>query len=233
MQKKQLSDECEIKIDEREIKIGPKGLSARDYDSLNYLTSDKVPDTQELIKLIGENTLKCGVRVYRIMRNLQGCYTRIEKNKLKKAAKQLTIAPGELFQVLWTNAKIARGLEMDRFDQNRHRPPDLPLNILIFYLVRCVEKATGKPSHTIIGGFLSEQGITNYLQPSAISRRTYRYSLQQLKQAYNLFREVYTASSGKTLTAVLGFVEEMRRSTIDHLSSERDLLFPTWQHFLP
>ena len=71
------------------------------YDQLNYLK--KGPDTDKLIEQVTENVVKCGIRVYRIMRDIVKNIPPITKEQLKKAANILGYHSDQLLEYLLIN----------------------------------------------------------------------------------------------------------------------------------
>ncbi|MBE9571633.1 MAG: hypothetical protein IMF11_13475 [Proteobacteria bacterium] len=81
------------------------------YAQLNYLK--KGPDTDKLIKLVTENVVKCGIRVYRIMRDIVKNIPPITKEQLKKASNILGYHNDQLLELFLINPdqKTAQRIE--------------------------------------------------------------------------------------------------------------------------
>ncbi|MDY6950241.1 MAG: hypothetical protein SWE60_01905 [Thermodesulfobacteriota bacterium] len=218
-----------------------KGLvqyTVEDYDRLNYL--EDAPDTKRLIKALSESIVRCGIRVYRIMRDIQKKVRPLTEEDLEKPASELDLEPDQLFRLLTadpdpvTAQRIEHGQHTP--DRGPGRPPDFPKIILSVYLHSHLRTATGKAKYSLIDGFLLEQNIGDAREESSVSRQVRRYPSEDLEAVYRAFRQVYIAPhvyGPSTLESILDSVQEMRRATRDKPEGERDLLFPAWEDYLP
>jgi hypothetical protein len=166
--------------------------SPEDYERLNHLNDgeDEINTDTLISKLAGnddnhkknrdkdrdriraKNLVKCRLRVFRIMRDIEKEIIPITRKELKKNP--------ELLLNLDSNAEIARRIkagyliapvtEVKEIIENeqsighlrgksKHRPPDYPLNILIFLLREHLKNAEKKINNSM-GGGNSETQVT-------------------------------------------------------------------------
>jgi len=95
--------------------------SKNDYARLNYLELEDAENTLQLIKWLskerGNDILRCGLRVYRIMKDVEEMISPIRQNELRAAAKILGYKDSQqLFDELYETSDplLARRLEMGR-----------------------------------------------------------------------------------------------------------------------
>jgi len=204
--------------------------------------------TAALIEKTSLNVVQCGIRVFRIMREIKAMIKPLSLADMERAAKILGITryPDEgpngiptpsrgtiLRRILELDPHQARRIALGQFQQPGHRPPDMPLHILIFYLREHLRAHTRRPHNEIVSGFLLEQDLAD-ISPNRITKIGTSENPNRLRAAYDLFREIYEAGN-PTPTSLEGLMSQYQGSVIvDSPSHIRDtMLFPSWEDYLP
>jgi len=225
------------------------------FDRLSHLLPGL--KTDELIKKTSENIVSCGIRVYRIIREIQGQLRPITNkdlrevssvllkallrgNDLPEASKEfkakLPMFSFKIEMLLSKDAAFSRQIALGRLVKPSHRPPDIALNVLIIYLREHLKAKQYRPNNALICEFLSEQGIKEGFEPYRISKLAAKINPTKLKEIYEFFQEVYESPGiwSDSLNSLLGFLHETNRVAVDKPSELRDLsLFPLWDEFMP
>jgi len=211
------------------------------FDQLNHLEQGNA--TNKLILLISKNVVQCGIRVYRILRDIKKEIAPITQKDLKKICMILGWPTNDhgidyLVQRITADPKTARKVTYgDLIKPMAYRPPNYPLYILVIYLRRHLIRIKARPHNALISDFLSEQRINDKYSPDRISKVS-RMDLQRLEDIYNLFLKIYEApgSGGDvSLDSILTFEEETRRLAVNASADNpmRDIVFPSWKDFMP
>jgi hypothetical protein len=228
-----------------------------DFDVLHKIENGPAtPDTKELIEKTSHNIVRCGIRVFRIMKDLEEAATPLSQLSIDGAAKKLGIYKGPegpekdcpissggdvLRSILENDPKqklriILGQLKMKKRDvrgTKRGQPPDMPLHILTWYLSEHLICLTGSPNNKLIPGFFFEQGISQ--TEKKIERTRENWGGQILHSFYDLYRAAYKAS-----VRIVADLSPLDRcpgdgvKTVDNATKERDSsVFPTWHDFMP
>jgi len=203
------------------------------FDRLSNLLPG--PRTEELIEKTSENIVKCGIRVYRIIREIEASLTPITEPGLKKASFDLSISKGRLEKVLSNDPEFSRRIAFGRLCRPNNRPPDNASYLLIIYLREHLKALLFRPHNALICDFLLEQKINDKINPARISKVA-KIPHKKLKEIYEFFGNVYDAPglSSDSLDSFLRFLHETNRVAVDEPSELRDLsLFPSWDEFMP
>jgi hypothetical protein len=201
-------------------------------DRLSYIEEDSCVSTQSLIDKTSLNIVKCGVRVFRIMREIQGSDP-LRQPDIDKAAKTLRTGENTLLSILQSDPVQALRIAVGQFQNPAHHPPDRPIHILVYFLRSHLMDCTRRPNNEIISGFLLEQDITETVEPSRVTKICKSASPTILRDDYEFYREVYEHSElPMNLTEILQ--RAVKRVVVDNPEHMRDVsLFPSWMDFLP
>jgi hypothetical protein len=219
-----------------------------DYARLSSIENAKA--TWTLIELLSRNIVTCGIRVFRIMREIQGMITPLNQADLEKAGKILGITrlsqkgPDDnppptrgtiLRLILERDPDQARRIALGEFQRPGHRPPDIPLHLLIFYLREHLKAGTRRPHNELVSGFLFEQDLGD-VSPNRITKVGKKGNRDRLHTAYDLFRETYEAALTpfSDLDEIMGQIKGLHIVVVDNPTHIRDtILFPSWEDYLP
>ncbi|EFK06723.1 conserved hypothetical protein [delta proteobacterium NaphS2] len=226
----------------------------KEYDSLSKI--EMTITTQSLIEKTSLNIVKCGVRVYRIMKAIEDAIDPLTQEDLEKAGAKAvealrinnsfsagpdedlpTISFGNLLRsILEKDPYQARRIALGQLQKSFGRPTDIPMHIFIFYLREHLKACTGKFNNDTISGFLLEQDLGE-IAPDGISKRMGKSTHERLQEAYELYLDIYEipiAASSSSLEDLMAGFENVNRIAADHPTEIRDTsLFPTWKNYLP
>jgi hypothetical protein len=224
-----------------------------DYESLNDLKEGIA--TKQLVSELSWNIIQCGIRVFRIIKDLQKRIRPLDERKIKKAARILNLSNDRLTALILEDAMVRRrmALACHFYPQQKNRPADFALNILIFYLSHYLTIKKGRPNWDLIAGFIHEQ--TNILlEPSSLLRRAERNPKKDLARVYSIYHEIYEGAKANDLDSIMQRQRESQRIAVnkpspfpqyDKDSAEDkkkpepepepyrfDVLFPPWDAFI-
>ncbi|RJR43511.1 MAG: hypothetical protein C4576_14215 [Desulfobacteraceae bacterium] len=217
-----------------------------EYDSLNKIREDETtPSTSILVQTLGRSTVSCGLRVYRIILEIEKtCKPPLLGDQIEKAARILNEDVDSLVTVLSSDKKMTRRIEYGRHFEPRGKggQESFPYKILVYFLAKHLEHKTGNVDVDLIADSIVEQGIKDNLNANAVWK-TYNYANgNTIHQVYMWFWSIYAAAtiapiggetSGKvSLEEILESVHETRRAAVDNPKIEKDLLFPSFEQFM-
>jgi hypothetical protein len=246
--KKPTKEAHPLKLSETHFDLDSFFYSDEAFDQLSRITLEG--DTQKLINMTSLNIVQCGVRVFRIMREIQRRIIPISQDDLRKAARTLriqpqqdpdgvfpTISPGDTLRLILErdperDPNYIRRIAMGQIQRPNSRPVDLPLHILIFYLREHLKAKTKRPHNRIICGFLMEQDISEKSE-SAITKSA-RKDADKMREVYEFFRDVYENPVLFTSSYLIEGLQQLNRIAVSQPEEMRDAsLFPPWQNYIP
>lgn len=215
-----------------------KVYPSKSFDKLNHIKLGQ--NTEDIKNLVSESVIRCGLRVYRIMRQIDKVITPIKPQQWTALSEILERPIPDLRELFFEDSKMTRRLKYSEktiTPRPRHRPFDAALYILVNYLRMHMLKNKGKPHNELIADFLNEQRIDKTLfGPDRISRLA-RIDISSFRSIYEFYREVYAAPSlkdAKSFEDILAFINETDRIAVDRPSDRiYDLAFPPFDDFFP
>ncbi len=215
---------------------------------LNDITEGE--NTKLLLKELEFNDVVAGLRVFRLIRIIE----EEEKKKLKPitqkhleaAAHKLQVDPFDLKKLLWESPILAFRLEKGSPRTHKSgRIPHYALHIIQGYLGNLLKLkgVSDGAANGLIDGFLSEQDIFGSSQngmskeardESTVRKQKQKYNPEKLEEIYHFFQHLFLQNIyGRGLEPTLVGIKACRTIVVDKPLSERDCLFPEWEHFFP
>jgi hypothetical protein len=167
----------------------------KSFDRLNSLENER--GTDAIIQATSLSVVRCGIRVFRIMREIQNDIEPVSRKDISKAAeavKQWGKKGLKVKGLLSEDDGIVRQIAKSELEHRpTNRPPDWPIIILALYLRMHLKKETARPHNEWICSFFSEQSISDTLEERRISEWSSRIPNEKLVEAYITFFEIYEA----------------------------------------
>lgn len=213
--------------------------SVEDLSSLNKVNKREV--ISRLKQLIGKSAVHCGLRVFKIMREIEkSCKPPLTDEILEETAKILKEEKNLVIDLLSKDKRISRRIDYGQLFEPKKRggQHDLPYDILIYYLEKHLQKSDRideKESHyRLIADFLNEQEIKDGISSNAVWK-TYNYAEPTLlKRSYEWFWSVYVTTKipPSNMDEIFNAIDKTQIITTDNPESEKDILFPPWEVFI-